>query len=67
MKLESIIQIKLTIKSQIKWKVVWINVDVQNLFNIINTKDEIWNINTQDFEFENQVGLIPIISFQVDY
>ena len=44
-----------------------IALDVQNLFNINNTRDELWNISTQDFEFINQVGLIPIISFQVDF
>jgi len=44
-----------------------IALDVQNLFNISNTRDEIWNIRTQNFEFKSQVGLIPVISFQVDF
>ena len=44
-----------------------IALDVQNLFNITNTRDEIYNIDLQDLQFENQVGLIPIISFQVDF
>jgi hypothetical protein len=41
--------------------------DIQNLFNIYNTRDEIWNIQTSSFENRSQVGLIPVISFQVDY
>lgn len=41
--------------------------DVQNLFNIKNTRGEIWNIRAEDFESKNQVGLIPIISFQIDF
>ena len=44
-----------------------IALDVQNLFNITNTRDEIYNIDLQDLQYENQVGLIPIISFQVDF
>jgi hypothetical protein len=44
-----------------------IALDIQNLFNITNTRDEIWNIAMQDYQFRNQVGLIPIISFQVDF
>ena len=41
--------------------------DVQNLLNIKNTRDEVWNIQSDSFENRSQVGLIPVISFQVDY
>lgn len=41
--------------------------DVQNLLNINNTKGEFWNLKSNRFEYESQAGIIPVLSFQLDY
>lgn len=44
-----------------------LSLDIQNMFNVNNTRNEIWNIATQEFEFKKQAGIIPVVSFQIDY
>ena len=40
--------------------------DVQNLFNISNTRGEIFNIKDQLYQTKLQGGIVPVVSFQLD-
>ncbi|NNK89323.1 MAG: hypothetical protein HKO89_01835, partial [Saprospiraceae bacterium] len=44
-----------------------IALDVQNMFNIENPRFEIWNIQANAYDWRNQAGIIPVISYQVDF
>ncbi len=41
--------------------------DVQNIFNRKNTRGEIWNMRDQVYEDKLQAGIIPVISYQLDF
>lgn len=41
--------------------------DAQNITNRQNVRDQIYDPGTNRLEFRNQSGLIPVVSFQVDF
>ena len=44
-----------------------LSLDIQNIFNIDNTRGEIWNFANESFEPKAQAGIIPVLTFQVDF
>jgi hypothetical protein len=44
-----------------------VSLDIQNLFNRLNTRNEFWNFALQEYEARAQTGIIPVISYQVDF
>ncbi|NNF35345.1 MAG: TonB-dependent receptor [Saprospiraceae bacterium] len=44
-----------------------LSLDIQNVFNRKNTRGEIWNIQDLKYEHKLQAGIIPVISYQLDF
>jgi len=59
--------IRLAYRKNLYGKSWTLSLDVQNIMNRKNTRGEIWNINDQMYEDKLQAGIIPVISYQLDF
>ncbi|MEO0896935.1 MAG: TonB-dependent receptor [Bacteroidota bacterium] len=61
------IDLRIAYRKSFKKTAIEFSLDVQNVFNRENDREELWNPVTNNFFIEKQSGLIPVFSFQFDF
>ncbi len=59
--------VRLAYRKNMRHRTWTLSLDVQNILNIKNTRGEIWNYHDAVFEDKYQAGIIPVVTFQLNY